>query len=33
MGSWPVTWTQAAFTLAELALIHDYQQQTTMEES
>ena len=33
MGSWPVTWTQAAFTLAELALIYDYQQQTTMEES
>lgn len=33
MGAWPVTWAQAALTLAELALIHTYQQPTTIMEA
>nr|DAL59937.1 MAG TPA_asm: hypothetical protein [Caudoviricetes sp.] len=33
MGAWPVTWSQATLTLAELALIHTYQQPATTEET
>lgn len=32
MGAWPATWSQCALTLAELSLVHTYQQPTTITE-
>ena len=31
-GAWPATWSQCALTLAELSLVHTYQQPTTITE-